>query len=60
MIKKWEMGIIKKREKKKAEKIYREFVRRGSGRREIDVESHRAAQCWAEMLVSLVVSSKHL
>jgi hypothetical protein len=39
---------------------YWEFVGRGRGWREIDVESHGATQCRAEMLVSLVVSTKHL
>lgn len=42
------------------EKTYREFVGRGRGRREIDVEGHGAAQCRAEMLVPLVVPIKHL
>lgn len=39
---------------------YREFVRRRRRRREVDVEGHGATESWAEMLVPLVESSKHL
>ena len=41
-------------------RTYREFGRRGRRRREVDVEGHGAAQSGAEMLVPLIVPSKHL
>ena len=41
-------------------RTYREFVGRGRRRREVDMEGHGAAERGAEMLVPLVVPSKHL
>jgi len=39
------------------EKTYRKFLIKG--RREVNVESHGTTQCGTEVLVSLVVPSKH-
>ena len=49
-----------RKNKRRRLRTYREFGRRGRRRREVDVEGHGAAQSGAEMLVPLIVPSKHL
>ena len=49
----------KKQEKKEVEDLQGIWKKR-KGRREVDVEGHGTAQSGAEMLVPLVVPSKHL
>ena len=49
-----------KKKKQRGLRTYWEFVGRGWRRREVDVEGHGTAQCGTEMLVPLVVTSKHL
>jgi hypothetical protein len=57
-LKKW--SEKKKKKKQRGLRTYWEFVGRGWRRREVDVEGHGTAQCGTEMLVPLVVTSKHL
>ena len=55
-----ESGYVRKLKIKVRKITYREFVGRRTRKREVDVEGHGATKSWAEMLVPLVESSKHL